>query len=419
MTTPSIILYNQENSKYTDKRGEEVATLADKDKIYEILLENPDGIDLGDIAEQLGKTKPTASALLSRLVSEGKAVNIDRSIWGAIANTPQSSGKSKAQEHDPSSVMREEVQEPPPVIPLPGEYEKFTQIGRSLGLREDFLKIAVDHVFQRNTNDLSKVWDALNGLYLRPDVTRRWFNIWADVINQPIPVGIVAQVMPGTTETAKDAESKLPTKFSIIGDELVPDPDGDFTFSQGRQLLMTKAVQGAVPGAGAEKISDIINVLTPFIESQRTAKVEEIAQQGETSILAILVKSLIEQRGGGQQPLTLNDMLSVVDKIEEVRRSAAPRAPQPDAVSELERMASLFSTLKGVFGNNDNHQYMVPVKGANGEASAMPIEMFFKIEDHKRQVKREDEEFEGKQEMGKRIRSVLDSVAKAADKAGR
>lgn len=397
----------------------------DREVILEFLAGRPDGAQLNEIAAAIGKSTGITSSVLTVLHGVGWVENPEKGIWRCTDSGLNRVGvrmKAPAAASEAGEIMKPGVKvEEVPATSVPGEYEKFAQIGRSLGIKEDFLKVLSDHVFLGDVHDLNYVWDTLNGVYLRPDVTRRYFNIWSRVINQPIPAEIAAQIMPPTTQAAKEAEAKTPTKFTLIGDEIVPDPEGEFTFSQARQVLMTKAIQGAAPQLGGEKVSEIIGAISPFLQESRAARAEEIREQGEQSVLATVVKSLIESKGGNaQQALTLADMLTVVDKIDEARRSAqaaiaAGNTRQPTGFEEVERIVNVIDKLKGLFGSGSAASPVtVAIKGVNGETGAVPLETFFSIQDHQRKIRQEDEELEGKREMGKSIRGFLDKISRAA-----
>jgi hypothetical protein len=396
----------------------EVATLADKDKLEQIVREAPDGITLTEIIKRLGKTQGITSTLLSRLKSEGKVNNPETGVWiwtGTISSTPE----IPKQAESPGSIMRDDIvikEEVP--IPIPGEYDKFMQIGRSLGIKEDFLKVACEHVFTGDVHNMNHVWDALNELYLRPDVTKRWYNTWSRVVNVPIPPEIAKNVLPKASEAAQEAETKAPSRFTLVGDEIVADPEGEFTFSQARQYLMTRAIQNAAPQLGGERVSEIITAITPFIETQRASRAEE----AESSILVAVVKSLLESKNGnGQQQLTLSDVLAVVDKLDEARRNtaasiAAGATRQSSAFEELERMVNVFDKMKNLFApaQSQASPVTIAVKGSDGQIGAVPLDTFFAMDNHRRQVQREDNEADDKREMGKTVRGFLDKISKAA-----
>lgn len=407
-----------------------MATLADKDRLIEILAEAPDGMELGQLSSRLGKGSPITSTLLSRLSQEGMVVSPERGVWrlteAGVAKTVKQPAAAVVTPPEPGSVMKSgEATEIAAPESVPGAYEKFMQICRSCGIKEDFLKSMSDHVFTGNVYDLTYVWETLEGMYLRPDVTKRIFNFWSRVINQPIPTELVPHVMPTKTEAAKEAETKLPTRFTLIGDEIVPDPEGEFSFAQARQVLMTRAVQGAAPNMGAEKVSEIIGAITPFLETQRAARVDEIEKQGEQSVLATVLKAFIENKGGsGQQPVTLTDMMSIVDKIEEARKTAtaavlATGAKPATGFEDLERMVNMWDKMKSIFGGrNEGSGVTIAIRGENGETGAVPLDTYFKLEDHKRKTKQEDAEFESKQETGKVVRKFFESISKAASNLG-
>ena len=213
-------------------------------------------------------------------------------------------------------VPAAEVETPPTEqAGVPGAYEKFQAIGSSLGIKADFLKLVSDHVFLGDPYDLSYVWDALNGMYLRPDVTKRWFNLWQRQVNRPIPASIAHQVMPQSTEAGKDAEVKQPTRFTIVGDDIIADAEGEFTFSQARQVLMTRVIQNAAGGnVPADRVSDILTALEPYINKGKEGN------KSEDPITAVLLKYLLENKNGnGEKPNSLADIIMVLDKVNEAR----------------------------------------------------------------------------------------------------
>lgn len=399
-----------------------MATQADmlRKKIEEYLAEYPDGASFSSIMEITGKASSMVSYVLGQLAKENRVVSLEKGIWrlsGTVVPElkPPQEELGKVMEAGTGKETTEEIK-------IPDAYDKFLQLCRTVGIKEDFAKSVTDHLFLGDVYDLNFVWDTLQGMFLRPDVTKRIFNFWSRIVNLPIPAGITAQIMPRATEAAKEAEAKLPTRFTLIGDEIVADPEGEFTFSQARQMLMTKAIQGAAPQLGGEKVSEIIGAISPFLQQQQTARAAEIEKQGETSVLATVVKSLIEQKGGNaQQPMTLSDIMSIVDKIDEARRATAAaivsgNSRQPTALDELERMANVFNTLKGVFGSSKEgtSPITIAVKGEDGTTGAIPLETFFAIDDHKRKVRQEEEELDNKRETGKTMRGFLDKIAKAA-----
>lgn len=404
-----------------------------RERILELLAESPTGISLQEIAKSFNTTTDQISPMLTALKRAEWVDNPEPAHWRitdkglqrglhripTVQAAPQSPYVPETGPiMEPGDVMVNGAEDKPSG-PVPGAYEKFAQIGRSLGLREDFLKNVCDYIFTGDIYDMNFIWDALNGLYLRPDVTKRWFNMWSRVTKAPVPTEIAAQILPPTTpsgkEAAKEAEVKSPTRFSVIGDEIVADPDGEFTFSMARQYLMTKLVQGAAPQLGGEKVSEIIAAISPFMLQQQSQKVAEIEAQGETSILGILIKSLIESQSNGQPPMTMLDMLTVIEKLEAMRRVSSSDNVKPDAFSELERMLNMFTMMKNMFGGGQTSSPItIALKGENGQTGALPLETYFQLEDHRRAVKREDEEAENKRETGKTVRGFFDKISKAA-----
>lgn len=112
---------------------------------------------------------------------------------------------------------------------LPGAYEKFKAIGSQLGIKEPLLTSYTDYVWQLGGSDnISRAFDGLRGLGLREDITQRWTRLYGGFLGQPLPqlgeAGNIAAVK----------------RFSVIRGEIMPDEEGDYTFSQALRLIATK-----------------------------------------------------------------------------------------------------------------------------------------------------------------------------------
>lgn len=406
-----------------------------RDEVLSFLVQVPDGAELQSICKGLVKSADEVSPVLSALKGVNWVENPEKGLWKATnagrakMGLPALEGLVRGEKA--GEVMESPVEVTPVhVTHVPGQYDKFLDIGRSVGIKEDFLKVMTDHLFLGDTDDIKYVSDTLEGMYLRPDVTKRLINIWSGVINKPIPPEIAKRMLPKDTTAAKEAEEKRPTRFSIIGDEITPDPDGEWTFNQARQNLMIKAAlnAGANAGVGAEKVSEIIAAITPFIEGQKTAKAEEIEKQTEGSVLIKALEIINQNRGNQQPPLTIADVLAITDKVNEARSTAAAAIAagipkRENAFEELERMVNVFDKMKGMFGGGSGNSggaspVYISLEGVNGQKGAISLDTFFKIQDHSRQVKREDEEAEQKKDTGKTIRGFFDGVSKAAQRFG-
>lgn len=113
---------------------------------------------------------------------------------------------------------------------LPGAYEKFKAIGSELGVKEPLLGSYADYVFQLGGDNINKVYEGLHGLGLRHDIVQRWTRLYGGFLGQPLP-------QLGEAGAATPAAAK---KFSVVNGEVMPDEEGDYTFTQALRLISTK-----------------------------------------------------------------------------------------------------------------------------------------------------------------------------------
>jgi hypothetical protein len=403
----------------------------DKESILEFLAGQPDEkADGKDIAAAIGKTSTVTNATLSPMFQLGLLERTDPGVYKitdkgkqVIGLTPQPVSVAVAVATDPSDPMRDSNSLPTPANApaLPSEYDKFMEIGKTLGLKDDFNKLITETIFRGDSHNLSWVWNQLNSAYLRPDVTKRWFNIWSTTINQVAPPDIAKQTLPPSNTDAVKANEASPSKFSIIGDEIVPDPEGDYTFSQARQMLLTKAITKQNPSMSGDSVSSIIGAITPLLGGNGPTP----EQEEHKTILATLLEHALSKTTPATPQNSLLDMVAALKAIEELKQMGKPAegVSQPkNALEQLSESLAVMAKLKDLFtppvsasSAATTQSITVPVTGADGQVvGAIPLSTLFEIQDHQRKVKREEEEFTSKQETGKVIRNFLGNLSSAA-----
>ena len=116
------------------------------------------------------------------------------------------------------------------------------------------------------------------------------------------------------------------------------------------------------------------------------------------------------------------EIVTVLDKINEARQaayaSAKPAAPQSQ-IGEMERMVNLFTNMKNLFGANNGNgaaqsPLMIQVEGTDGQKGAVPLDVFFKLQDHNDTRQRTKEEHENKMDNAKTFRGFFKNIADAA-----
>lgn len=230
----------------------------EKDRLLMLLAQAPAGMKLKQIVMQFG-SKPTnyVGKLLTYLKQDGDAENIEKGVW-KITQAGFDKITSKPLPLDDTEPVKKVAESGGVIAPsipdtkleaigIPGGYEKFQEIGRSLGIQENFLKVVCDHIFMGDSTDLDYVWQSLEGMYLRPDVTRRWFNLWARAVNKPVPTRIASEVTP--------------ERWTIVNNMPVRDPEGEYTFAQALQALR--------PTPSGDNTAAILTALVNLIEKTK------------------------------------------------------------------------------------------------------------------------------------------------------
>ena len=175
--------------------------------------------------------------------------------------------------------------EPPPLEPpgeeqpdtVPSQADLFRAEGERLGFgsRKGDIKLeAVVTYVERTANldDLGSVWNALTEMGVANDVKKRWLKLYSqNVPGAEIPPELKAKLEAGTDDKVGDKEgSPRAKRFNVIEGQIMPDPEGEFSFSQAVQKAM--AEKGASSNQAAEMAatfakmnSDTMNLLIPLL----------------------------------------------------------------------------------------------------------------------------------------------------------
>ncbi|MBA7516765.1 hypothetical protein ES705_08813 [subsurface metagenome] len=199
---------------------------------------------------------------------------------------------------------------------LPGAYEKFKQIGSELGVKEPLLGSYADYVFQLGGDNINKVYEGLHGLGLRHDIVQRWTRLYGGFLGQPLPqlgeAGNIAAVK----------------KFSVVNDEIMPDEEGDYTFTQALRLLSTKT------GGGDDTKALLVGIYKKLTE-------------GETGGLAALkdeVRQLREDR-------SRTEIAAVMTSVQGLRAELVAIKSEQGAKGEFDIMGQGLSLLDRRLGS--------------------------------------------------------------------
>ena len=175
--------------------------------------------------------------------------------------------------------------EPPLPVPpgeeqpdtVPSQADLFRAEGERLGFgsRKGDIKLEAVVTYVERTadlDDLSSVWNALTEMGVANDVKKRWLKLYSqNVPGAEIPPELKAKLEAGTDDKVGDKEgSPRAKRFNVIEGQIMPDPEGEFSFSQAVQKAM--AEKGASSNQAAEMAatfakmnSDTMNLLIPLL----------------------------------------------------------------------------------------------------------------------------------------------------------
>ena len=231
---------------------------------------------------------------------------------------------------------------------LPGAYEKFKAIGSQLGIGEPLLTSYTDYIWQLGGSDnINRVYDGLHGLGLRHDIVQRWTRLYGGFLGQPLP-------QLGEAGTATPAATK---KFSVVNDEIMPDEEGDYTFTQALRLLSTKT------GGGDDTKALLVGIYKKLTEGETGGlaalkdEVRQLREDRSRAEIAVVATSLQgvraelvaiknEQRGKseydimGQGLAVLDRRLGSIESGVMARWSIPPRPLPPGEKQELTQAIS-------------------------------------------------------------------------------
>lgn len=407
-----------------------------QEKILVYLSEHPDGAQFNGIVAMLGSTPSGTSNFLKSMSSIGHIKSQGEGLWEITDAGLEAINKEKKDTTVRAEGIVREVgdvmvhtDESEERKPLPGEYEKFQSICQSVGIRGDFIRTISDYMFTGTMHDLNYVWGALQGMALRPDVTRRLFNAWSHVINQPVPAEIAKQVIPGIAEAEKASEkAEKEKKYIVVGEEIIADPDGDFSFGQARSLVAMTVAGRVAPGTSQEKLSELIQVLEPIYAKREASEATLEVKKQETTIVQAAIEALREKGGGGgNQFITFGDLTGFLDRVNQTMIVASETAKsgagdKPSSLDELSRMALVFKTLKDVFAPSQSAASPPPVyvnlPGQNGQQGGMPWQAYTDIEGWRFQRHKDEQEFADKRETASVAKDFMKEIGKAIGKIG-
>jgi len=209
-------------------------------------------------------------------------------------------------------------------------------------------------------------------------------------------------------------------RFTIIDNKPVLDTEGEFTFSEALRTCASTA--GEKAGVGGDKVSEILAAIQPFVIRQEGVAKEAEEKKVETSIAVAAIDALKEKGNvQPQQPLTITDLITVLDKMNEIKSAQSGGPPQQRSViGELAELGTAVKVLQEVFGGGSKSEQspvVVSFPGSDGKGG-MPLDSFMKWDEHRWERHKDEQKFADSRENAKVMRDFVGKLGKAAAKLG-
>ncbi|MBA7605571.1 hypothetical protein ES703_12704 [subsurface metagenome] len=331
-----------------------------QNNILEYLNQRDQPVKTSELVEALKKPGSTIRGETTRLKQKGYIEGDSLEGW-VIADT----GKTQWEKGDLHRTMIEEGVTP---------RQQFEAIGRRIGIKEDRIVLATDIVWSGEFNDVNWVWEALGQADIAKDLRNVWVNAWRAKLHKGIPPELETE-LTGVSKVAEAEKGIALSKpggreYIIIEDEPVRVGEnlGDYSLQDAKDLLALRALKSRFSGAGqargasqpvaAEKVSDLITALAPFIDkgSDVAALKEMLADKLELQKQDIL--SRIPQVQTSQPK-------SFIEQITEF----------VTVISSLKESGPLIRSILGVpeSPNNPSTGVAVKLKGPDGQPMTMDL----------------------------------------------
>jgi len=233
-----------------------------KESVKEFLFEHQEGITKKDLAEEMETKSKSIHRELYRLAELKEAVLKD-GVWYPIMKETADAAV------DPSGLTPSHT---PPQVEAPNLYDTFKSQGTAIGLMDPLLDGICRYVFQGDAEDLNWVWSAMRGMGLRPDALRRWYRMWSMSLDQPIPESVKKAIGAIEDEERKkkgeDLGAPRKMKYTVAGDKIFPDPDGDFDspMEASRFMAMNNVNK---PSSGVQDLAAIMSAVAEMNKNQQ------------------------------------------------------------------------------------------------------------------------------------------------------
>ncbi len=357
--------------------------MAELTQILEALNIKEAAVSTADLAKELKASTEGTRKQLARLKNKDHVEGDSQEGW-RITDT----GRKALEEGDIHPTMLDEGVTP---------RQKFEAIARQIGLKEDRIVLATDIVWSGDYNDLKWVWEALGQADIRDDLRKIWVNSWRAFLHKGIPpeleVELTGVSKAGTAEGGEDAPpSKRGREYIIVEDEPVRVGEnlGDYSLQDAKDLLGIRALRSRFSGAGqqgaatqsgtAEKVSDILTALSPYLNKESKSDVETL-KEVIADKLALQRQEILSQIPQGHPASPKSFMEQITDFV--------------GALGSLKEAGPTLRSILGIpaesSGNPASTALPVQLTGTDGKPIIMDLSNFINLEKFRGDERRADE----------------------------
>ena len=320
-----------------------------------------------EIGQLVGEIPLDTGRALAELSKGELAVQTDKgqNLW-ALTDT----GRNYLEEHkQPAETVTKTVPlarktpEPSPgEETVPSQADLFKAEGQRIGFgsRKGDIKLdAVVNYVERvaNLDDLDSIWNALTEMGVANDVKKRWIRLYKQNLpGKEMSSELKAKLEVGTEaeKVSTDKEPPRAKRFNVFEGQILPDPEGDYSFSQAVQKAMVE--KGASSNQAAEMATtfakmntDTMNLLIPLLTKDSdgdTVTKLILTQMGE---LQKELRTASSQGQGSSEVQALSQQLSDLrDTLHNEQLARIQEQNQATSKELLNLIGNLQQQIKGV-----------------------------------------------------------------------
>jgi len=235
--------------------------------------------------------------------------------------------------------LSKKTPEPPPEgETVPSQADLFKAEGQLIGFgtRKGDIKLdAVVNYVERvaDLDDLDSIWNALTEMRVANDIKKTWIRLY----KQNLPGKEMSSELKAKLETGTEAEKvsidKEPPRakrFNVFEGQILPDPEGEYTFSMALQKAMVE--KGASSNQAAEMATtfakmntDTMNLLIPLLTK---------APEGDsiTKLMMNLLTPLLTKAPEGDSITKL--ILAQMETLQKEMREGQKSSPEIQALTQ-------------------------------------------------------------------------------------